>query len=118
MSRQAFEQSFTYFYNETFFPSRNCWKTYYDVALDLHNAAAKGAFCISDYATLRTVITETQRNVTTKMHLIHSYSLQIKPQKDKRMSEKAINKEIYMLSTLGETLNMTYRTIPFQRKLL
>ena len=118
MSRQAFEQSFVCFYNGTYLLSRKCWKTHYDLTLELYNATAKSAFCISDYATLRTVITEIKRNVTSKLHLIHSYSLQIKLYKDKRMFEKAINKAIYVLSTLGETLNMTYRAIPFQGKLL
>ena len=80
--------------------------THCDLTLDLHDATIKSAFYVSDYSTLKIVITETQRDVISKLHLIHSYYLQIKLYKDKIMFENAINKAIYILNTLGKTLNV------------
>ena len=113
MSSSAFDQSFNYFNNGLQLLSKESWRTHYDLTLELHNATAEASFCISDYAKMKEIIEEISENVTSKLHLIKSYSLQIQRYKDKRKFEKAISSAICILDYLDENVEINVQKVAF-----
>ena len=118
LTQTAFDQSFKYLNSGISILGEESWKTNYDLTLDLHNDTAKAAFCIADYDTMDSLIEEISDNVTTKLHLIKSCSLQIKQYKDVRKFEKAIKLAIRILDYLGESIEMNPDTATIQRNVL
>ena len=104
MRSTAFPQAEEYFEAERRLLGQDCWDKYYDLTLELHDKAAKSAYCISDIDKMNEILDEISKNASSSLHLVKSNSLKIKYCNDGHRFEDAISIAVHFLALLGERI--------------
>ena len=125
MKSTAFPQAFEYYYESGMkLLGEECWDKYYDLSLNVHDKAAKSAYCISGYVQMNAILDDISKHASSSLHSVKSYSLKIKYFNDRRNFEDAVNIAVHFLELLGERIvddrceSMTDSDVSNLRKIL
>ena len=103
----AFNQAFGYLEAGIEILGEKCWESNYDLSLKLYDAAAKSAYCISNYDSLESYIKAILKNATSTLDTVQTYSLQIRFYNDNRKFQDAFDTALCILNKIGENTNFT-----------
>ena len=82
------------------------WSSEYELSLNLHDNAAKAAYCTGNDERLKARNDQISANATSSLHLVTSYSLQIKSYNDKFMWEESVRSAVKILKKIGEKIDL------------
>ena len=106
MSCTAPKQAFQYFVSGIELLGRDSWRTRHKLSVDMHNNAAKSAYCMMDYSKMKELINEILNSTTETSDLVTPYLLLIRMYGDKWMNEDVITNASKILHELGESISI------------
>ena len=106
MASTAFKNAFTYLNAGIQLLNSESWSKNYDLAFDLYNTAAKGAYCNGNISDMNVFINEVVNNTPNKLHQLDSYLLQIRHFNDKGKHKDAIRVGISFLDKIGVKIDL------------
>ena len=83
----------------------DCWKLDYDLCLELHNAAAKSAYCLGNVTCMDACVESIFKNALHLLHTLEAIIIVIKCYNDKRKFQDALDAAISILDKIGENVN-------------